>query len=628
MKRTGAFFSGIIAYTVIAVLLTGYDNVRSHREFNGVILDEFHERFIDSSTPLEKFRNYSFAYENGQGMTGPAVTNGGLSEVIESDKKYSIKKWLEEGGYSADEPELPASFRHFYDPTKPRGERYLKDHLEYLENKLGGYITFNPRVDQLDWAIDHPDNPWTWNNGAGFVQAALETADEGLRSQYMAKAYRCLGHSLHLIADMGCPAHVRDDSHPAPFSDITLLEHFGSPDPYEELFQKIYSDIDDLANEPVDEQLLSAFREAGSIRNIAHRLASYTNEKFFTNQTIQGRGFLPQIHPEYTYSLPDLNDCSYHLPSWTFQQEVSGIKIKMCKDLTYFWWDTPDRGYPYIDFECVKDQASVLVPQIVEAGVNAVRLFIPELSVSITSISGNAISGSIVHKTDSVYTSPIHYNGKVDIYRNDDDKKLGTVDALNGYFSGNIDVGEDAGVYARITFGDISVKSPVFSGSGYRAFDLSVNVWMKTSTTNKLNGQVTYSEETMGGWPSPVEIPLTRNGNVYTAVWNGLLSGNGSSSGTATITLQENNTIILEYYETGLFSFVSPPMTSTYTLVVSQGIPPYESWSASDVFLTQGNVYNYLQTITHTEDWPDKTHEMIPVNNPAQNGYIRLVLYK
>jgi hypothetical protein len=627
MKKTVAFSTGIIAYIAIAILLAAYGNVNTHREFNGVIVDAFHERFITSATPLEKFKNYTFAYENGQNMSGPAVTKGGLTQAVESDKKYGLKKWLEEGGYSADEPELPASFRHFYDPTKQPGEQYLKDHLEYLENKLGGYINFNPRIDQLNWAIDHPENPWTWNNGTGFVRAALETADEGLRSQYMAKAYRCLGHTLHLIADMGCPAHVRDDSHPAPFSDYTLLEHFGSPDPYEELFEKIYADIDDLASEPVDDQLLPAFRSAGSVRNIAHRLASYTNEKFFTNQTIQGRGFAPQIHPEYTYSLPDLGDCSYHLPSWTFQQEVSGTKIKMCKDLTYFWWTIPDRGYPYIDFECVKDQASVLVPQIIEAGVNTIRLFIPKLELTITTINGNSVSGWIVHTLDSVYTTPIYYNGKVDIYRKSDDKKLGTVDAVNGQFSGNVEVGEDDGVYARITFGDITVKSPVFSGASYRAFTLSVNAWCKFSTTNKQNGQVTFSEEGYGGWPSMLEIPLTRDGNTYLASWTGLNYNGSESTGSATITFLENNTVTLEYYETLLYPIGSPIWTYSNTLVTSQGMPLYESWGTYDIFQTQGNVYDFIQTIQRTEDRPDKFFEMIPVSNPGQPGYISLYLY-
>ena len=53
----------------------------------------------------------------------------------------------------------------------------------------------------------------------------------------------------------------------------------------------------------------------------------------------------------------------------------------------------------------------------------------------------------------------------------------------------------------------------------------------------------------------------------------------------------------------------------------------YETWSTYDVYITNGNVYDYIQTIAQTQDWPDKFAEMLPVNNPSQPGYVRLQLY-
>ena len=130
MKRQVAFFTGMAAYIAAVILLSGYGNVYVHREFNSNILKGFVEKFTGSETALEKFKYYSFDLDGGKQLSGPAVTNGGLIQAQESEKKYYMDKWIEEGGYSADEPELPASFRHFYDPTQAPGDRYLKDPLE------------------------------------------------------------------------------------------------------------------------------------------------------------------------------------------------------------------------------------------------------------------------------------------------------------------------------------------------------------------------------------------------------------------------------------------------------------------------------------------------------------------
>lgn len=625
MKRTVAFFTGVAAYVAIAILLTGYGNVYVHRSMNEAIVNGFNNKFIASALPLQKFSNYIIVYDGSLGMKGPAVTQGGYLEAVESQKSYNLKKWVEEGGYSADEPALPASFRHFYDPTQQPGERYLKDHLEYLENKLS--LNFNPRIDQIEWAVSHNDHAYNWNKGIAYVKAALESADQEERNENMAKAYRCLGETLHMIADLGCPPHVRDDSHPAPFNDYTALSYFGSPDPYEELFEKIYGDISGWAGTEPDGILKSFFRSAGTVETIAHRLAVYTNENFFTNQTISGYGVMPQIHPEKTYASPTLDQCTYHQPSYTFKKTISGNEVLMCKDLTYFWGLIPDRGYPYIDFDCVVSQGQTLVPQILEAGANVIRLFIPELEVRITSFSNNFITGSVIHKTDSVYQEQILYNGKVDIYDQTTMNKLGSVDASNGSFSGQVNAGTDAKVYAQIGFGDITVKSPPFSGASYRAFNISLDVWGSYTWTNKNNGQVTYGEEGIGGFSTPLEIPLIRNGNVYTASWTGMDFNGSASTGTATITFLEDNNVILEYYETSLWPAGNPTVTTSRTLVANQGFPLYESWGTYDVYVTEGNVYDYIQTVAISEDWPEKYYTFIPVSNPAQPGYIRLVLY-
>ena len=136
---------------------------------------------------------------------------------------------MKEGGYSADEPELYASFRHFYDPIAEEQRRpaYLTDHIEelnsYFQVFAGGMtINFvNPKVDARDWAINGTnheglgENEYSWNQGVKYIQKAFSSQNPVEKSKLFAQGWRALGETMHLLADMTVPAHVRNDSHPA-----------------------------------------------------------------------------------------------------------------------------------------------------------------------------------------------------------------------------------------------------------------------------------------------------------------------------------------------------------------------------------------------------------------------------
>jgi hypothetical protein len=137
---------------------------------------------------------------------------------------------ITEGGYSADEPNLYVSVKHFYDPMALSGKHELTD-----QSSLHGleYVA----IPATEWALTRAENPYSLHNAMLNYKKSMEipsdsqvaeipatgderdfagtpTSVEEMRSMYLGKALRGLGEVMHLVADMTQPAHVRNDSHP------------------------------------------------------------------------------------------------------------------------------------------------------------------------------------------------------------------------------------------------------------------------------------------------------------------------------------------------------------------------------------------------------------------------------
>lgn len=480
----------IIVPIVLGIFFLSYGNKTSHPSINHLIVKTFLSKNNKEGFSMNKFKNYKFDFTKPKlagnkiiksGYFNPSeVPNiGDISLVIgketygsttytEAERELSPLGWIEHGGYSADEPEVPASLRHFYDPTRKKGKRYLTDKLNSKVFDYAESFLVKPHTNGVDWALGTTGNfgvlehIYTWENGKKYVQGALETANSETRKKFMAKAWRSLGETLHMIADNGCPAHVRNDGHPS--IPISLLSYFGNPDPYEE--QMAVSNIADFDGGPVPKDEIDKFRAAKTTRDIAHQLAVFTNKNFFTNETIsgtdwKGNNVKPITHPEYVYKAPKLSPDQYD-GTYYSKEIADGISIKMCTDVQYFLDVFAYKSYPYLDEECVESQARVLIPIIKEAGVNVTKLFIPKLDIVIKSLDdeGN-IKGEIVHETDREYKNKISYNGPVNIEATST-KKLATIQASNGRFEGKINVDEETTAFAEIEFGGISVHSNDF----------------------------------------------------------------------------------------------------------------------------------------------------------------------
>ena len=150
--KSSALFSFAVTMLMgagIIVLFTSYGNTEVHPGINEMIVESFLSKNKDPKSKLAEFKYYFFSFDLLQQCKGTAITksgffqpddinwinrkmkeNTGLESIIvdlatlkatteEGAAKKSVKEWISHGGYSADEPELPASLRHFYDPLAP-----------------------------------------------------------------------------------------------------------------------------------------------------------------------------------------------------------------------------------------------------------------------------------------------------------------------------------------------------------------------------------------------------------------------------------------------------------------------------------------------------------------------------
>ena len=426
----------------------GYNNVSAHRTFNAVIVD----KFIERAASFTQFENYTFSM-NYMDLRGPSITAAGYWDATTQERELTAREWIIEGGYSADEPEIPASYRHFYDPLGLNGGQLALSDLNFASAAMD-----NP-VDAITWHFSGIDvngnNAWSWENGKLYMEIALESSNEKTRNNNLAMAFRCLGEVLHNTADMGCPPHVRNDAHGG-YTGV------GGSDPYESGFNPAW--VAQYAGDSCDPYLKAEFENADQAIDINRALAEFTNEYFFSDETISGNGYSSRNEMQ-DYPAPKLDNLIYDEVSSNYVYAFpSGRRVQLCTHKSVFMdyiYGEQYPGYPRITLENVQSQASELVPTIVEAGVHVVKNFIPVFEVTLQlDQSKKELSGQIIHITTAEYPVAIKYNGLVEFFIDNSLTNIET-QAANGYFSiivPDLKGGEE--IAACFSFGGILVMSP------------------------------------------------------------------------------------------------------------------------------------------------------------------------
>ncbi len=508
----------VLASSMIIVIFTSYGNKNVHPDLNSMMVDAFLKRNNKSDFSQGDFKKYTFFFEAGTTLKGAAIVKDGLFSDLdvtaagwglgfklssEGPAEMTPKKWISSGGYSADVPEVPASLRHFYDPTRSAGDRYLTDiNTAIVMGTLQKYVLTNPRIDGVEWALGKPgdisegvqDHKYTWEHGKIWMLMALREPKQDKRNEYMANAWRALGETLHMIADNGCPPHVRNDAHPSPVWGNNTW--FGNPDPYEELMDVIRRDnsaeFTGLAKGSANAALAQEFRNSKKAYDIANALAVFTNTNFVTNETISGIDKYGEAKKQITH--PDIAYNSPRLESMTYNNDDNGYYFagsKQCTDHYYFADLIPKICDPFVDMECVKSQARILFPNIVEAGANVIKLFIPKLSVEIKSLDKGILKGEIKHRTDAEYPAEIKYNGEVVLLIKDKNNREADkikVIAKDGKFEDkNIKLAKGEKMIAQVEFGGILIESDEYMGADDNIFGLYLGTYtMQINEANML----------------------------------------------------------------------------------------------------------------------------------------------
>jgi hypothetical protein len=435
----GLFICGPLVNEVPA-----YDNVYSHTDINRCSVSKFARdvSFDIFGKKYKKFRKYDFA-KNYYEMEGYAVKASGTFEVEEWLQESNYQKWIEMGGYSADEPELYSSLRHFYDPLTIQTDKhthqkvsYLTDHASDFLDKVNGtgIAIVDPLMDAREWALKgparrgYPENRYSLRRGVEYMRRAWAEKNIKLKDKLFAAAWRSCGETMHLLSDMTVPAHVRNDAHPGyPAGKIFSGMRY---DPYEYYVTKNHDKIKAWSKRKADRAVSGKIDASKDAFSLFHLVALYTNHNFFSADTLAGKNQNGQkvrsANGMLAYPSPNLDRCVLD-PEGFYKDRKTGIHVAHADWADNTWWNTRNylretflpsisnnfnAAYSYEDV--VIDQAKLLIPVAVNANCKLLEMFIPEVKVKLKNWDEKkrVLTGSITHVLSGVYADRVLYPGR------------------------------------------------------------------------------------------------------------------------------------------------------------------------------------------------------------------------
>ena len=391
-----------------------------HRAINYYAIQSFLSNRRDDSI----FNKYDFT--NGSDLAGITVIQPGdwKDDILEGEREGKWYQWVVECGYTADEPERYMSLRHFYDPLGVnQGANYLTDHVnEFMASIVMGT---NPKIDAKWWGALY--SPYSIDEGKEFMTLAFSSANLPEKEKLFAAAWRSLGETMHLLADMTVPAHVRNDSHPGVEWTQYITDKYRA-DPYEEFVdQKV---VENCLGSP-DPELVEVINQIPknedgflNVLSLFDCVATYTNRNYFSLDTIAGiEKALGQAitnsngMPEYPS--PRLENLETDGESYYYRNDYLG-KLSLVRMLYQEKFSLIGKlsliPKPEIDDQCALSQARRLIPAAIYANEKLIEWFIPKVEVIIDSFILNevgsagreaVIKGRVVHIPAGMYDQPL-----------------------------------------------------------------------------------------------------------------------------------------------------------------------------------------------------------------------------
>ena len=273
--------------------------------------------------------------------------------VPDARGRQTALAWLSAGAQLADLPEKLAA-NHFFDPATGKGLHQGEPSIE--DKVLGGLPHFDHAVAAPDWVVDK-HNPFNLDAFLEHYARAASAATPGERSRHMAAALIAAGAMLHVLADMGSPARVRDDWK-------SFLEPLGGG-PYDlgSRFERIAALSYGRLGVPAPSRTVTRTRLRDFFTaKSADGLADETSNTFFSPGTLpQATRVSGETKPQLARALPALparlNLMAASRDEGTMLRTADGTclaRYRVEHDVLRFW----------IDDDCALDQLSKILPEV------------------------------------------------------------------------------------------------------------------------------------------------------------------------------------------------------------------------------------------------------------------------
>ncbi len=397
-RRTLTFLLAGLAVLVVSAAspagpthdVVAWENREVHPLINEEALNLFNTLKMDD----QHLKNTSLAGDPTWGLAWDLQDGTNLFlQTVAQRREKSARQWIIDGGFSADEPEGPVSLRHFYDPTNKK-EPWITD-THWIFNVATRLRPIgNPGITAIDWAADEQHEPideffveqnYSWKDAKEYFIQALGDTEPG--NENYGKAWRAVGETMHLMADMAVPAHVRNDGHAKELEDPDLVEA-GTDAGH--ILQ--YGTGDWTTSIKYDQDVLS----------LMHDLAAWTNKNFLTKDTIPISGKTTTANGRPAFASPTWEGLTADKYGYIWYT-VDGTRTRMARESLLYRFGLSKTPAYVLDDGVLKDQQTLVIPTAVRAAEAVIERFLPRFEVEIE-VTADAsvpdrysVRGEIVH---------------------------------------------------------------------------------------------------------------------------------------------------------------------------------------------------------------------------------------
>ena len=200
---------GLVALAILAPAALAYDNVGMHRTVNAAAIVDFRNNRMTARSlagqrtarPLRAGLRLRVGHPGRQRRLEGDASITPRNILSSAANGWASGSWT--AATPATSPRPPMAVRHFFDPKNVSSP--------FLTNEIPWDA--NPKMDAVSWVLTWNQNQYSFLNGKDYFAIAL-AGDTPDQLPYYGKAWRAVGETMHVMADLCNPAHVRNDGHP------------------------------------------------------------------------------------------------------------------------------------------------------------------------------------------------------------------------------------------------------------------------------------------------------------------------------------------------------------------------------------------------------------------------------